>query len=107
MLAAVAGAFMASVRDSDVVGRYGGEEFVLVLPNTDLDGARELAERCREVVAETRIDTGTEEVEVTASMGIASFTAGTASTVDQLLSAADDALYRAKGAGRNRVELAS
>lgn len=104
VLLAAAGAITRSLRDSDVVGRYGGEEFALILPNTDLAGAREVAERCRASVASSRAPTGGGTVGVTASMGIASYPAADIDTVDDLLRAADQALYRAKAAGRDRVE---
>lgn len=107
VLIAVSAAMDHAVRDTDVVARYGGEEFVLLLPNTDRDGARELAERCRELIASTRVADERGLVTVTASLGIAAFPADTADpTPDDLLAAADAALYRAKEAGRNQVVLA-
>lgn len=108
VLAAVAGAMSESVRETDLAARYGGEEFVLLLPNTDRQGARELAERCREVVADTLVADAGGPLHVTASMGVASYPEDVVDgDVDALLGAADDALYRAKGGGRNRVEMAA
>jgi diguanylate cyclase (GGDEF)-like protein len=107
VLVAVSAAMDHAVRDTDVVARYGGEEFVLLLPNTDSAGARELAERCRELIASTRVADERGLVAVTASLGIAAFPADAADpTPDALLAAADAALYRAKEAGRNQVVLA-
>ncbi len=105
VLVAVAEALRRSIRDSDVVARYGGEEFVLLLPSTDVTGAQELAERCRAVVAATQVAGRHGLLSVTASMGVASL-AGGSGDLDQLLSAADDALYRAKSDGRDRVVVA-
>jgi diguanylate cyclase (GGDEF)-like protein len=101
VLVAVADALRRSIRDSDMVARYGGEEFVLLLPSTDLPGARDLAERCRAVVAATQVAGRQGLLSVTASMGVASLPP--ALDLDQLLSAADEALYRAKHDGRDRV----
>jgi diguanylate cyclase (GGDEF)-like protein len=103
VLAAVASAIVRAVRDSDIVARYGGEEFCLLLPNTDLVGARELAERCRELIARTQVADRAGLLSVTASMGISSYPGAAISSVDALLGAADDALYRAKAGGRDRV----
>jgi diguanylate cyclase (GGDEF)-like protein len=100
-------ALLATVRTHDLVGRFGGEEFVLFLPSTELDGARELAERCRTVLAGRCIDTGNGGVTVTASFGVSAFPDTEATSVDDLLRAADEALYRAKQRGRNRVEVAA
>lgn len=98
----VAGIFAGSVREIDIVGRYGGEEFVVVLPGTGLEGARELAERLRQRVAAIGL-TGADGTPfgLTVSIGLASFCAG--DQLEQLLASADAALYRAKSLGRNRV----
>jgi diguanylate cyclase (GGDEF)-like protein len=90
-----------TVRESDVAGRWGGEEFLLLLPGADLGGAMQLAERVREALAERPIQS-VPELRVTASFGIAEY-AGEANS-EQLVAAADSALYRAKRAGKDRVE---
>ncbi len=93
------------VREIDIVGRYGGEEFVIVLPGTDLDGARKLGRRLRKRIAETVLqDEKGRPFTLTASLGIAQL--GAEATLDRLLALADAALYRAKRAGRNRVAAA-
>jgi diguanylate cyclase (GGDEF)-like protein len=102
VLAAVAAVLRASVRASDFVGRYGGEEFVLLLPDTDAQQAGIVAEKVRAAVA--RLAPTDIEQHVTASLGVASLPKD-ASDADSLIRAADRALYTAKGAGRNRVEL--
>ena len=92
----------AELRASDLLGRMGGEEFAVLLPETDMAGARMVAERIRRRMAELAVPAGTDEVRFTVSIGISSCRAGERS-VDALLSCADEALYRAKDAGRNRV----
>lgn len=101
----VASILKSEARDTDVVGRYGGEEFVLVLPSTDAEGARELAERIRKRIEASPAATSVGEVRVTLSLGVAGFpTHGEG--LDALVHAGDEALYEAKRAGRNRVVLA-
>ncbi|MDQ6768342.1 MAG: diguanylate cyclase [Candidatus Eremiobacteraeota bacterium] len=92
----------ASVRISDIVARYGGDEFIVLLPETQLSDAVMLAERMAAKVAEAEWQTQEGDVTVTASFGVASFPeAGT--QMQMLLKSADAALYRAKQAGRNAV----
>lgn len=92
-----------TVRDIDAVGRYGGEEFALILPSTELDGCRGLAERIREAMEVMDITlTGGETIRLTSSFGIAQRTEDDDS-FDAILARADQALYRAKSDGRNRV----
>jgi diguanylate cyclase (GGDEF)-like protein len=79
-------------------GRFGGEEFIALLPETGLEGARHCAERMQEVMAQERFENG---IKVTFSAGIAVYRYG--ETIEQTLSRADDALYRAKDGGRDRV----
>lgn len=95
----VAIALAASLRSIDTLGRYGGEEFVLVLPQTSRNGAREKAERVRGAVDLLRTGSG----QVTVSIGVAGYRPG--DSVDTLLARADAALYEAKDSGRNRVVL--
>ncbi|GAA0795989.1 sensor domain-containing diguanylate cyclase [Marinobacterium sediminicola] len=93
------------IRTSDIAGRYGGEEFMLVLPMTDAASAKELAERLRERVAELlipQVSECDEAISITISLGVASL-AGEINTTQELIRAADEALYRAKHEGRNRV----
>jgi diguanylate cyclase (GGDEF)-like protein len=91
-----------TVRDIDVASRYGGEEFAVLLPQTDLVGAQRLAERLREAMASRRIAPLPDaSFTVTSSFGVASFP--DAPTPAALFAAADEALYRAKSAGKNCV----
>ena len=89
------------LRTEDMAGRWGGEEFLLVLPATDLEGAWRLAERVREAVSDVPITVGDDrEILVTVSIGCAE---GHGDDLDDHLRRADRALYDAKAAGRNRV----
>jgi diguanylate cyclase (GGDEF)-like protein len=90
-----------TLRESDVAGRWGGEEFLLLLPGADEEGAAQLAERVRVGLVERSIP-GAPGLRVTASFGVAEHASG--SDAEQLVAAADGALYRAKGAGKDRVE---
>ena len=91
-----------SIREIDIAGRYGGEEFCVVLPETDLDGAFLAAERIRLAAETTAIQAYDHTVKVSVSLGVATFPEGGAS-VDELIDNADWALYRAKSLGRNRT----
>jgi two-component system, cell cycle response regulator len=94
----------SAVRSVDVVARYGGEEFVIALPETGLPGATVFAERVREIIEEYRFShAGGSELHLTASVGVASYPSPGLDTVEDLLAKADQALYRAKAEGRNRV----
>ena len=89
----------------DLFGRYGGEEFAVILPNTDLEGAEEVAERIRQSIAKNTIDYNQKTISVTASIGVAIIDSND-TRYEDLISNADLALYQAKAAGRNRVCLA-
>ena len=94
-------------RDLDWAVRYGGDEFLVVLPEVDLPGAKLAAERYRLAVARHRIATAKHDISVTASFGVATFRPEASlevPLVDLIISTADRCLYQAKRAGRNRVE---
>jgi diguanylate cyclase (GGDEF)-like protein len=93
------------LRMGDLFGRYGGEEFAVILPNTDLEGAEEVAERIRQSIAKNTIDYNQKTISVTASIGVAIIDSND-TRYEDLISNADLALYQAKAAGRNRVCLA-
>lgn len=92
-----------SVRPYDSIGRYGGEEFLIVTPGCSMEETVQLAERLRESICEQPIESATHSLTVTLSLGVAD--AAEFSQAEQLVRAADDALYRAKRGGRNRVEI--
>lgn len=104
VLIGVATLLQRAVRSVDLAARYGGEEFVLVLPETGNQGAIAFAERIRDKVASNRyvISSG-QEIHITASIGVATYPSPGLATVEDLFRAADAALYRAKGSGRNLV----
>jgi diguanylate cyclase (GGDEF)-like protein len=102
VIQAIAAACVQAVRAIDTVGRLGGEEFGILLPQTECTGAVEVAERLREKIESTVVSTEEGALRVTVSIGVAQGTAKTRA-FESLLSAADKALYRAKKAGRNRV----
>jgi diguanylate cyclase (GGDEF)-like protein len=104
-LKAIADACRKSVRDIDTVGRFGGEEFIILLPHTKAADAAIVAERLRAAMLENRIVWQGEQLEVTLSLGVAE--AGLhADSFDDLITAADYALYTAKKGGRNRTVIA-
>ena len=107
MLKLVAGKLRNRVRDRDLVARFGGEEFVALLPDTPLEDAAQVAERIRVALASSIVRhraSGEAYGTVTASFGIATYCPGEA--LEYFVQRADEALYRAKRDGRNRVELA-
>jgi diguanylate cyclase (GGDEF)-like protein/PAS domain S-box-containing protein len=103
VLKMVAGILKKSLRTSDIVGRYGGDEFLLVLPQTSLKGAHDLAERIREAVQEMRYEVYEgQSVGTTMSIGVTYYTGGE-TDVDALINRIDTALYVSKRAGKNQV----
>jgi diguanylate cyclase (GGDEF)-like protein len=90
-----------ALRPHDILARYGGEEFILTLPHTDEEGARVVAERIRQTVEEIELATPTGPVRFTVSIGISIYAKDLA--FEQLVARADEALYKAKESGRNRV----
>jgi two-component system, cell cycle response regulator len=93
---------MATLREADLAGRIGGEEFLMVLPETDLVGARPFAERLRRAIASVPVPLPSGGITITCSLGIAERIA-TDGDAGQLLARADAALYRAKAGGRDQV----
>ena len=92
-----------NIRDADIIGRYGGEEFIIILPRTDLSSALNVAERVRKMIEASKIkDSEGNAFSLTVSQGISIYKLG--EDEHSLISRADNALYKAKGNGRNRVE---
>ena len=102
-LVSVVNAFAQALkRPGDFAARWGGEEFIILLPNTEAGGAMEVAEHVRKSVESTEIP-GEQVTKVTVSIGIDTWTYGQESSIDNLISSADTALYEAKHSGRNKV----
>lgn len=102
VLRVVARTLQKHLRKSDLLGRIGGEEFSIFLPHTNLTGALQLAEQLRIAVQECHPDIGQTQLNITASLGVASRSPGIQSMQD-IQQRADEAMYEAKKAGRNRV----
>ena len=96
-----------TVRSYDFVGRYGGEEFLIVAPGSESSRAMDLAERIRRLFAENPIRLSTAAIPVTLSLGVVCLQDGQAAEINKVLSAADHALYSAKSGGRNNSVLGS
>ncbi|OJX68539.1 diguanylate cyclase [Magnetospirillum sp. 64-120] len=104
VLRAVTESMAAQLREVDVLGRMGGEEFAVLLPQTGLDGARQLAERLRQAVASIRLPLVDGVLKTSISLGVACRAPGD-THFDHVLGRADRAMYRAKEGGRDRIEL--
>jgi diguanylate cyclase (GGDEF)-like protein len=100
-LKSIANCMLACIRESDILFRYGGEEFCIALSNTSLAGARKLAERVRRALEILVVRTSGARLHVTASFGVA--TLGADDDAAHLVEKADQSLYRAKALGRNRI----
>jgi diguanylate cyclase (GGDEF)-like protein len=111
VLRRIAATMTEVLRDYDLAGRFGGEEFAMLLPQTRAVDALRIAERVRAHIAEIPIyasgPTGGERVPVTASIGVAALEAGSHRGLTELIAAADAALYRAKASGRDQVQMIS
>jgi diguanylate cyclase (GGDEF)-like protein len=103
VLATVAAALQRDRRRGDGAGRWGGEEFVVLLPDCPLADAVSVAEKLRQVIAEQWVIIGERAISVTVSIGVAAFSPY--DTVDDLLRRADQAMYAAKHGGRNQVAM--
>lgn len=107
VLAEVAKVFLKGLRKNDVVGRYGGEEFAMILPGNDLNSAKVVAERYRETIENLRLSIQSTVLKLSATIGVSSAPHLKIKDINDLIKYADDALYRGKKLGRNRVETMS
>ncbi len=105
VLLAIADIIKKTLRRSDIPCRYGGEEFVIVLPGTDLASAFSIGKRLRENIETTTVYTDKGNIPVTASVGISSISEDSEGKIDLWIKRADQALYEAKQAGRNQVRV--
>jgi diguanylate cyclase (GGDEF)-like protein len=107
VLMEMAAVILSSIRDTDAEARYGGDEFVIVLPDTEMALAGTVAERIREMIARHRFNAGRNlKLSLTASFGVATFPEN-ASSPQQLIASADTAMYEAKAANKNCIRLAA
>ena len=102
LLRLIARGIKAQLRSTDVLARYGGDEFVVLLPDTGTVGTRDVAERIRESIARTPLELRDTNVSITVSIGLAGYPNDGRGT-DSIMQRADEAMYRAKAEGRNRV----
>jgi len=98
----VAQLIRAGLRGIDIAARYGGDEFVAMLPETDQDGAYVVAEKIRQMVSELVVETGGNQISTSLSIGVVSYPED-GQTADELMIAADEAMYSSKRLGKNRV----
>ena len=103
VLAAIGARMKSELRGSDLKCRYGGDEFMVILPDTPLGGARQVSENLRQAMESQPINWNSEHVRITASFGVASFPTDATSKVE-LVRMADQAMYRVKNRTRNGVE---
>ena len=103
VLIAASKVMMRNARQTDEVGRYGGEEFAMLLPGTSTRRAAQIAERIRRKISDMNVIVDGNSIEVTASFGVACFPSTDINNMEDLLKAADKALYEAKETGRNKV----
>jgi diguanylate cyclase (GGDEF)-like protein len=104
ILREVASVIKGTIRKTDFLARYGGEEFVIILPQTDLGGAYQEGERIRQAVRGHSYGETNQTKRITLSLGVSAFPGRTIATVDDLIRAADSALYQAKRLGKDRTE---
>ena len=104
VLEKIAALIRQNIRDTDIAGRYGGEEFIIILPQADLSSALVVAERIRSIIESAEMkDSGGNVFAITVSQGLSGWERG--EDAHSLISRADEALYKAKENGRNRVEI--
>ena len=103
VLQIVSDILIQDLRDTDIAGRLGGEEFIIILGETQQDGAVNFAERIREEIESKHIEKDNKVIKVTASIGLACYKKSYKDQFERLIEDADKALYKAKNSGRNRV----
>jgi len=107
VLRAVSKIIRDNIRNVDIAVRYGGEEIAVVLPNTNLEGAKNVAERLREMVELSKITFSDKEISITISFGVTSLDGEGKTTLQEMIKKADESLYNAKKKGKNCVEIYS
>ena len=102
LLRAVGSEITRSLRTPDVAARYGGDEFAVILPQTQPEGALRVCERIHGALQRLTVTAGEEQVSITASLGVADYPSNDIACAEDLIHAADEALYGAKRGGKNR-----
>jgi diguanylate cyclase (GGDEF)-like protein len=102
VLKAIVAKSLKTLRDTDLFGRIGGEEFAIILPESEAEAALEVGERLRQALSEISISSDKGSIKITVSIGLAMMEAGN-DTLEAILERADAALYKAKQAGRNKL----
>ena len=97
--------FQASIRDIDLLGRYGGEEFIMLFPESDQKTSIIAAERIRKNIENTNLSFNNKILTITVSIGISTLSNYSTESLDTLIQHADKALYKSKGTGRNRITI--
>ncbi len=95
----------ASLRNQDISGRYGGEEFIALLPETNIKDAKQIAKRLHKKITKTPYKTDKLDLEIKISLGVAALTDHESMDLDELIDKADQALYEAKEKGRNQIKI--
>ncbi|MGB9521268.1 MAG: diguanylate cyclase, partial [Anaerolineales bacterium] len=108
VLATISKTFKSQLRQSDIAARFGGEEFIILLPETTLEQAEKIAQRLRQSIADLAIPYNDHPIKITASFGVSgifdeSYPRPAERVMEQIIAKSDEALYKAKQAGRNRV----
>ena len=99
----IADTFVSSLRKQDIVARWGGEEFILLLPETDLEGGRTVAEKIRRIIGEYEFKYNNKIIKINLTFGVSEYSID--KSIDGCVKEADKALYHGKNNGRNRVEV--
>ncbi len=107
VLVEVAATLRGTIREGDVVVRYGGEEFLVILPGASCSDCQHLAERLRRAIADLRVQSGSQLLGLTTSIGATSYPQDNCDGPEELIQHADEALYGAKNGGRDRISMAS
>ena len=107
VLQEISAVFRRNIRNTDIVGRYGGEEFLFILPHTSIEGTKSLIQRIQKDIKNINFKFNGQNVLVTLSFGVSTFPNGKKMVLDSFLESADQALYKAKNSGRNTMSVST
>lgn len=103
ILKALVNTIISGLRKQDIVGRWGGEEFILLLPETNLAGGEIAAEKIRKIIYQNKFIYNNKVIPISITFGVSEYSSG--KDIDSCIKEADSALYKGKGKGKNRVEI--